>query len=161
MRKFLSLLLAAAMMLAMIPAVAETTDAVSSASVADFYGAYGMTGDDLMNALNSFSGFYSISTVNEDGSPLVGFFIYGCVKHEDKYYLQFGLAENQTRQNLVRTGEAVAMYAAAPGEEKPYAVAGARIWAQIVTDEALLAELNTTGSETVLFFEVTDVRSLG
>lgn len=161
MRKLISVLLMFVLVFSLCVTVsAETADTATSASVADFYGAYALTGDDLMNALNSFSGFYSISTVNEDGSPLVGFFIYGCVAHEGKYYLQFGLADNQSRANLVRTGECVAMYAAAPAD-MPYATAGARIWGKMVTDEALLSQLNTTGSATVLYFEIVETRSLG
>ena len=50
------------------------TDAVTSASVMDFYGA-ALEGDDLMNAINSYSGFYTVTTVNADGTPLTGFFI--------------------------------------------------------------------------------------
>ena len=42
----------------------------------DFYGDFGLTGDDLMNAINSFSGSYAVSTVNEDGTPHIGFYIY-------------------------------------------------------------------------------------
>ena len=54
MKKFIPLLLAAALCL---PFAALAEDAVSSASVADFYGQTALTGDDLMNAINSFSGF--------------------------------------------------------------------------------------------------------
>ena len=84
---------------------AEIIDAGTSASVADFYGAYGLTGDDLMNAINSYSGSYAVATVNEDGTPNVAYFIFGCVKVEDKYYISLGIAENQTRVNVLRTGE--------------------------------------------------------
>ena len=48
---------------------AEIIDAGTSASVADFYGTFGISGDDLMNAINSYSGFYAVATVNEDGTP--------------------------------------------------------------------------------------------
>ena len=47
MKKFIPLLLAAALCL---PFAALAEDAVSSASVADFYGQTALTGDDLMNA---------------------------------------------------------------------------------------------------------------
>ena len=166
MKRFFAVLCALVLALSLsVSALAEAADTVASASVMDYYGDYAITGDDLMNALNSYSGVYLISTVNEDGTPHCGYFIYGCVKHEDKYYLQFGLAENQTRENLVRTGECVAVYAACPDMTvegaTPYAVSGARMWGKLVTDEALVAELNTTGSDTVLFFEVVATRSLG
>ncbi len=159
----LSLMLA--LCLCFSAALAEgETDAVSSASVADFYGQYGLSGDELMNALNSFSGTYLLSTVNPDGTPNCAFFIYGCVKLDDKYYAQLGLAENQSRQNILRTGEAVAVYAANPTGEadaKPFAVAGARMTLKVVTDEELLSKLNTAGSETVIFAEMVEVKPLG
>ena len=104
-------------------------EAVSSASVTDYYGDYGLAGDELMEAINSPSGSYVISTVNEDGTPQVGFFVYSMLKDGDTYYLQLGLAENQTRVNLERTGQAMALYAANPEEDAnaQYAVAGARM----------------------------------
>ena len=142
---------------------AEIIDAGSSASVADFYGAYGLTGDDLMNAINSYSGSYAVATVNEDGTPNVAYFIFGCVKLEDKYYISLGIAENQTRVNVLRTGEAVAMYAAAPDAASglPYAVSGARMSLQLVTDEALLQQLVVPEYPTTLFAEIVSVRPLG
>ena len=156
-------LLVALMLLCLVfGASALAEDAVSSASVADFYGDFALTGDDLMNAINEFSGFYLITTTNPDGTANSGFFIYSCVKNEDTYYLQFGLADNQTRQNLVANGEALAVYAALPeADAKPYAVAGARMWVKQVTDEELLKTLNASGSETALFFEIVSLRPLG
>ena len=156
-------LLAALLLLCLVlSATALAEDAVSSASVADFYGDGALTGDELMDAINSFSGFYIITTTNPDGSANSGFFIYACVKNEDKYYLQFGLAENQTRQNLVATGKALAVYAALPeADGKPYPVAGARMWLEQVTDEELLAVLNESGREGSLYFEIVELRPLG
>ena len=142
---------------------AETVDAGTSASVSDFYGAFGLTGDDLMNAINSNAGFYAVATVNEDGTPNVAFFIYGCAKIEDKYYISLGISENQSRQNVIRTGEAVAMYAAAPTAESgmAYAVAGARMTLKLVTDEAIIAQLANPDYPFILFAEIVSVRSLG
>lgn len=162
MKKFLSLLLAAMMIACAIPAMAE--DAVSSASVADFYGDYALTGDDLMNALNSFSGTYLISTTNPDGTPNTAFFIYSMVKLDGEYYLQLGLAENQSKANLLANGCGLAVYAANPSGEEgamPYAVSGARIWFQNVSDEAVLAKLMENAREGAMFYEITAVRPLG
>ena len=92
MKKLIALLLCAAMLCTVSAAFAEAPDTYTSASVADYYGAAALTGDDLMNAINSFSGFYLVCTTNPDGSANAGYFIYGCVKHEDKYYLKMGLA---------------------------------------------------------------------
>lgn len=166
MKKLLKVLSLAAVMLALlaVPAMAESADAVTSASVADFYAASALTGDDLMNAINSFSGFYLISTTNPDGTPNSAFFIYSMVKHEDKYYLQLGLAENQSKANLAANGEGLAVYAATPSSEegaKPYAVSGARMRFKAVEDEELIKTLNTSGREGAMFFEITEIRSLG
>jgi len=166
MKNLLKALALAALMLALLAcgAVAEAPDAFTSASVADFYAASALTGDDLMNAINSFSGFYLISTTNPDGTPNSAFFIYSMVKHEDKYYLQLGLAENQSKANLAANGEGFAVYAASPSTEegaKPYAVAGARMRFEVVTDEALVKTLNTSGREGAMFYEVVEFRSLG
>ena len=126
MKKLAYSLLLCALLLAaaLVPSMAEGADAVSSASVADFYGAAALTGDELMDAINSFSGFYLVSTTNPDGTPNSAYFIYAMRKHEDKYYIQLGLAENQSKQNLLANGEGLAVYAATPSTEegaKPYA----------------------------------------
>lgn len=163
MKKLLAILLTAALLLSCSAAFAETTDATTSASVADYYGDFALAGDDLMNAINSVSGFYLVCTENPDGSANATFFIYGCVKNGDKYYLTMGLAENQSKQNLLANGEGMAVYAANPtGAEgaKPYAVSGARIYFTLVTDEALLTVLNPE-NKTYLFCEITAVRPLG
>ena len=163
MKTRLIALLLACVMLLPAAALAET-DAVSSASVADFYGDAALTGDDLMNAVNSFSGFYLVATTNPDGTANAAFFIYAMVKHEDKYYLQLGLAENQSKANLAANPCGVAVYAATPSNEegaKPYAVAGARMTFQAVTDEAVAAALAADAREGALFFEITEIRPLG
>lgn len=164
MKKLLALVLAAVMALSLVPAMAEEADAMTSASVADFYGDFAITGDDLMAALSSFSGFYILSTTNPDGTPNSAFFIFSGVKHEDKYYVQLGLAENQSRENLLRTGEALAVYAANPSSEegaKPYAVAGARMTLSLVTDEAVLEALSVNARPGTLFCEITECKPLG
>lgn len=138
-------------------------DSVTGASVSDYYADNGISGDELMDAINGPSGSYVISTVNEDGTPQVGFFVYFMVKDGEDYYVQLGLAENQTRLNLERTGEAMALYALNPSDDDkvPYAVSGARMRLELVTDEALIEKLNTSGYDTAMFCRVTEVRSLG
>ncbi|MDD6144576.1 MAG: hypothetical protein PUD16_13955 [bacterium] len=162
MKKLLSLVLSLMLLACAIPAMAE--DTVASASVADFYAQYALTGDDLMNALNSFSGTYLISTTNPDGTPNTAFFIYSMVKLDGEYYLQLGLAENQSKANLLANGCGLAVYAANPSGEEgamPYAVSGARIWFQNVSDEAVLAKLMEGAREGTMFYEITAVRPLG
>ena len=93
MKKLFACLLAAVFALSLASvSLAETADAFTSASTNSYYGDYGLTGDELMEALNSFSGFYVITTVNPDGSPNAAYFVYACIKNEDKYYVQLSLA---------------------------------------------------------------------
>ena len=141
----------------------SVVEAVSSASVVDYYGEYGLSGDELMEAVNTPSGSYVVATVNEDGTAQAGFFVYSMLKEGDTYYLMLGLAENQTRENLERTGEGVALYAANPDKDAQaqYAVSGARMGLELVTDEALVQKLNTSGYDTAMLCEVKWVKTLG
>ena len=164
MKKLLKTLLLSCLLIMLLSVCAVAEDAVSSASVADFYADTALTGDDLMNAINAFSGTYLVSTTNPDGTPNTAFFIFSMVKHEDKYYLQLGLAENQSKANLAANGEGLAVYAANPdiaGGAKPYPVAGARIWFKALEDASLAETLNTSGRPGAMFFEITEIRPLG
>ena len=149
-------------MLLAVPAMAE--DAVSSASVADFYADAALTGDELMNAINAFSGTYLVATTNPDGTPNMAFFVFSMVKHEDQYYLQLGLAENQSKANLAAGSEGVAIFGANPdvaAGDKPYPVAGARIFFKALEDPSLAETLNTSGRPGAMFFEITEIRPVG
>ena len=163
MKKISALLLALLMLVLASVAGAETVDAVASASVADFYADTALTGDDLMNAINAFSGTYLVSTANPDGTPNTAFLVFSMVKHEDKYYLMIGSAENQTKANLLAKGEGMAVFGAnpAPDTDKPYPIAGARIWFKALEDAALAETLNTSGRPGAMFFEVTAIRPVG
>ena len=140
-----------------------TADAVSSASQNDFYTDFALFGDELMNAVNEYSGFYVVATANEDGTPQLGYFVYSMLKDGDAYYVMLGLEENQTRVNLERTGRAEAIYAARPAddEQPQYAVSGARMELELVTDEELTQKLNTEGYDTSMFLRVTEAKPLG
>lgn len=162
MKRILSLALVLCLFAA-FPASMET-DAFSSASVTNHYGDFALTDEALMNAVNAYSGFYLVSTTNPDGSPNAAYFIFGMKELNGKYYVQLGLAENQSKQNLLRDKQGVAVYAATPGNaegDKPYAVAGARILFTIIEDEALIKELAGDSQHTPLFGEVTAVLPLG
>ena len=162
MKKLLMLVLA--LCLVALPALGESVDAVTSASVADFYGSAALTGDDLMNSINAYNGFFAIASVNADGTPNVGFYIYSMVKLDDEYYLQLGLAPNQTTANIDNGSALMAIYAAVPAGEgaMPYATAGARMMLEKVTDEALIAELKAIApQQSEMFYKVAAVRPLG
>ena len=159
MKKFAALLLALMMVL---PMAAMAEDAFTSASVANFYADYALTGDDLMNAVNSQSGCYIVNTTNPDGSPNAGYFIFAIKKLNDKYYLQLGLAPNQSSANLNANGEGLAVYAANPVEgAKAYAVSGARIRFAAIEDQAIIDALMADARQGAMFFEIVDVQPLG
>ena len=164
MKRFFAVFLMLALVTGAVPALAEAApDAVTSASVADYYGEGILTGDNLMNAINAYTGFYAVASVNPDGTPNLGFYIYGCVKIDEAYYLQLGLSPNQTTANVDAGSELVAMYAALPAEGATYPTSGARMTLSKVTDEALMEELLKTAPEgfTPMYYEITAVRSLG
>ena len=166
MKKLFVLGLILALALAVLPVLAEgevEADTFTSASVNDPFAAYALSGDDLMNAINAYSGFYAVASVNPDGTPNLGFYIYGCVKIEEKYYLQLGLSPNQTTANVDAGSELVAMYAALPAEGATYPTSGARMTLSRVTDEALLEELLKSAPQgfTPMYYEISSVRSLG
>ena len=169
MKKFAALLLALALMLPVIAlgeAVASpAADVFTSASVSNFYTQYALTGDDLMNAVNDWYGeaqkaTYLVCTTNPDGSPNAGVFIFAIKKLNDKYYIQLGLAENQTKANLEATGEGLAVYAVMTAD-KPYAVSGARAYFAAIEDQAIVDELMKDARQGAMFFEITEVLPLG
>ena len=164
MKKIVALVLVLVMSLSMV-AMAETkspsaTDAFTSASVANYYAQYALEGDALMEAVNGQAGFYLICTTNPDGSPNAGVFIFAIKKLNDKYYIQLGLAENQTKANLEQTGEGLAVYATIP-TDKPYAVGGARFYFEAIEDQAIVDELMKDARQGAMFFEITEVLPLG
>ena len=160
MKKFAALLLALMMVL---PMAAMAEDVFTSASVANYYGQFGLTGDDLMNAVNSQSGCYIVNTTNPDGSPNAGYFIFAIKKLNDKYYVQLGLAPNQSKLNLEANGEGLCVYAALPAADdaKQYCVSGARFYFQTIADQAVVDELMKDARQGAMFFEITNVLPLG
>ena len=165
MKKIVALVLVLVMSLSMV-AMAETkspsaTDAFTSASVANYYAQYALEGDALMEAVNGQAGFYLICTTNPDGSPNAGVFIFAIKKLNDKYYLQLGLAENQSKLNLNANGEGLAVYAANPTGDKAYAVSGARFYFKAIEDQAIVDELMKDARQGAMFFEITEVLPLG
>ena len=162
MKKLIALLLCLMMVLPVAALAEETVDTFTSASVANFYGQYGLVGDDLMNAVNSQSGCYLVCTTNPDGSANAGYFIFAIKALDGKYYLQLGLAENQSKANLAANGEGLAVYAANPAPDaKPYAVSGARIRFAAIEDQAVIDALMANARQGAMFFEIVEVLPLG
>ena len=164
MKKFAALLLALMMVVPMV-AMAEAVpspvaDAFTSASTTNYYTQYALTGDDLMNAANSQSGFYLIVTVNPDGSPNAAVLVFAIKKLDDKYYIQLGMAENQSKANLEATGEGLAVYSVV-GEGQTIASTGARIYFKAIEDQAVIDTLMQDARQGAAFFEITEVLPLG
>ena len=159
MKKLLSVLLILCML---IPAasLAEGADAVTSASVIDYFGTL-MSPADLAASINAYNGFFSVATVNPDNTPNIGFFIFSAAEYEGKLFLQFGLAENQTRANMESGSAVTVMYAPLPSEGT-YATVGARLTCERVTDEALVEKLmEIMPQKSDLIYEVTLIRPIG
>ncbi|MBQ4581011.1 MAG: hypothetical protein IJA83_10170 [Clostridia bacterium] len=162
MKKIFALLLSLAMLLSLSALAEETVDAFTSASVANYYADFALTGDDLMNAVNSQSGCYIVNTTNPDGSPNAGYFIFAIKKLDDKYYVQLGLAANQSKLNLEQNGEGLCVYAALPAADgKPYCVSGARFYFEAIEDQAVIDALMADARQGAMFFEITEVLPLG
>ena len=161
MKKLLVLVLA--LCLAALPCLAETdVDAFTSASVNNYFG--GMEADALVEAINSYNGYYAIASVNPDGTPNIGFYIYSAVAYEGKYYLQLGLNPNQTTANIDNGSKLVAMYAGLPVDmgNGSYPITGARMNLEKVADADLIAALKAIAPQgTELFYEITLIRPLG
>lgn len=163
MKKMCSVLLALLLAMISVCAFAETTDAVTTASVANYYGA--LAGDELMDAINSTSGFYAVASVNPDGTPNIAYFVYGMQKIGDVYYVQLGINPNQTTANIENGSELMAMYGALPAADAQLMTAtnGAKMVLKKVDDEEILAELLKTAPEgyTPMYYEVIETRPLG
>ena len=160
MKKLLSLILVLCMLLPAAVSLAEGTDAVTSASVVDYYGTV-LTPAQLVESISAYNGFFAVATVNPDNTPNIGFFIFSAAEYEGKLYLQFGLAENQTRANMERGSAVMVMYAPVP-TEGAYATVGARLICEKVADEALVAKLmEIMPQKSNLIYEVTLIRPIG
>ena len=165
MKKLLALVLCLMMVLPVVALAEETVDTFTSASQSNFYGQYALTGDELMNTVNDWygeavKGTYLVCTTNPDGSPNAAVFIFGIKKLNDKYYLQLGLADNQSKANLEATGEGLAVFGFTP-EGMTFAAGGARMYFKAIEDQAILAELMKDARETQTFYEITEVLPLG
>ena len=137
-------------------------DSISSASVAHFYEASSLKGEELMNAINDRSGSVTIATTNEDGTPNIATLVPEAV---DENTLMFQFAENQTKVNLEERDLAVLSYYIykPEAEEKADRNSGARLILKLITDESKISELSTKAEAPagVIFMEIVKVLPLG
>ena len=165
MKKIIALLLCLLMVLPVAALAEDAVDVFTSASQSNFYTQYGLTGDDLMNAVNDWygetiKGTYLVCTTNPDGSPNAAVFIFGIKKLGDKYYIQLGLADNQSKANLARTGEGLAVFGFA-NEGMTFGTGGARFYFTAIEDQAIIDELMKDARPGQLYFEIPEVLPLG
>ncbi len=164
MKKLLAALLALCLLLpaaAFADAAEEEADAFTSASVTDYFGTL-MDPAGIVENISAYNGFFAVATVNPDNTPNIGFFIFSAAEYEGKLYLQFGLAENQTRANMENGSAVTVMYAPLPTGDGTYATVGARMTCERVTDEALVAALmEIMPQKSDLIYEVTLIRPIG
>ena len=140
----------------------DSADTTSSASLY-FYEKGSLTGEALMTAIRNAEGSCSVATVNADGSPNLANFVPYPAGEE---YLAFTFSSNVTKENLLRTGEAMVSYYIydADAEDKYERNQGARFKVEPVTDEALIAQLYEETPEIpqgATFVHVVEVLPLG
>ena len=141
---------------------ADSADAASSASLY-FYEQSSLTGEELMTAIRNAEGSCSVATVNADGTPNLANFVPYPAREE---YLAFTFSSNVTRENLLRTGEAMVSYYIYNAEagDKYERNQGARFRVEPVTDEALIARLHEETPEIpsgATFVRIAEVLPLG
>lgn len=143
----------------------ETTsaepDAVSYASPI-FYADSALTGDTLALAIQNAEGSCTIATVNEDGSPNLIVAVPGMAGSD---HLMFGWADNVTKANVLRTGQAVVSYYLydKDAEDKMARNMGARMICEPETDPSVIESLMETpgAREGVTFLKITEILPLG
>lgn len=163
MKRFVALLLAALMLCSVSFALAdESVDAFTSASVKTWYPDSCLDGQELVDAINAFSGFYVVATTNPDGTPNLAFVGFRADLRDDGIYLMLGMMDDQTAQNLDRTKQGVAFFMNnVYNHEEGNTWAGARMDLEVT--EATSSEMNWQGNEGlgwVIWCKVT-VRTIG
>ena len=139
------------------PTGGSETDAVSSASTV-YYEKSSLNKEELFKAIANSEGACTIATVNEDGTPNLIVASPGTIGDN---HLQFGLAPNQTTDNLKRTGKAmICYYIKDPkGADKFEVNRGARLSVSIETDAKVLEQLGN--NQMVTYFRIDEILPIG
>ncbi len=146
-------------------APAADMDTLSCASI-NFHEDSSLFAEELIDAINSMDGTYAIATVNPDGTPNIAFVPFGCSFVQDQLYLQMNFtAYSQTHVNLLRTGEAFALFSVqgdVDAESAPvYSMTGARMKLSLVRDPDVAQAINPNGGAGAVFAEITEVWPIG
>ena len=114
-------------------------DGVSSASLTHYEDS-SLSQEALMKAIENGEGGCTIATVNQDGSPNLIVAVPGVA---DENHLIFGWADNTTKANVKRTGQAMIAYYLYDSQaaEKSGRHSGARLRVELEADEAVLKKL--------------------
>lgn len=120
-------------------------DTISHASGAYYYEHQSLTGEELWSAIGNFEAATVVSTINRDHSPNSSFVIPGFV---EEGILSFGLADNQTADNLMeRDWAVITVLVHDPTIESPYEATkyrGARLVVERISDLAEIERLQET-----------------
>ncbi len=147
---------------------AQSVDSISKASTGIYYGKTSLAGEDLWKALESYECAISVATVNADGTPNAAVVIPGVTN--DRAYLYFGLAPNQTGINMKERKFAVltAYNYTSPSKsaDKKMLSIGARIILEYVSDPATIAKLieenkDKKASPSTIFMKIVKVLPIG
>lgn len=145
-----------------VQAVEPSVDSISSASVTNYYQESSLKGEALFDALRERRCAIVVSTTNVDGSPNGAVVIPGVANEST---LMFGMAENQTKVNLIERKYAViTAYIYNPdAPEKLKRNVGARIIVSYIADPAEIKRLlkETGAREGTIFVKIEEVLPLG
>lgn len=163
MKKLSGSILVFLMILISVSLLADSAaDAISAASKQNYYTGSSLTGEELFNALQNRELAISVATVNPDNTPNAAVVIPSVVDSET---LMFGLADNQTRMNLLERKLAViTAYKYNPtAESKTERNIGARILVEYIDNEDEVATLmeKSGAKEGTLFVRILKVLPIG
>ncbi len=144
-------------------AASQHADAFTSASVTDYYTSSSWTGKTLGDAIANRDGAWTIATVNPDGSPNIAVAVFGALDAET---LMLHLAPNQTGENIIRTGQAMAIiYKYTPDLtiDKSLRNQGAKLVLETVSpaEHQTYQERYESVSPSTYVFRIVEIRPLG
>jgi hypothetical protein len=139
-----------------------SVDSISQASVSNYYGDSSLTGQALVDVINNRQAAITVATTNADGTPNLATVIPAFVGED---VIVFGLAENQTKVNLMeRKLGVISAYIYDPAaEEKLDRNRGARLVIERISDESEIKELMEANdlAEGSILVRVVEVLPLG
>ena len=139
-----------------------SVDSISAASKKNYYEQSSLKGTELLEELRNRRAAVSLATTNEDGTPNAAVVIPGVA---DEKTLMFGIADNQTKINIMARRYAVlTAYIYSPDEQdKLKRNRGARLILEVVTDKKKIDELmqKTKAQQGTIFMEIVKVLPIG